>query len=72
MARLSQEWKEQEQQYKFIRHGKNGHLQSVRQRNRCTCCGRPRGFLRKFKLCRLCFRKFALRGEIPGVIKSSW
>jgi len=45
---------------------------SVRQRNRCKICGRPRGFLRKFGLCRLCFRGLALRGEIPGVAKSSW
>lgn len=44
----------------------------VRQYNRCRVCGRPRGFLRKFQLCRLCFRQLALRGELPGVIKSSW
>jgi small subunit ribosomal protein S14 len=44
----------------------------VRQRNRCQQCGRPRAFLRKFEMCRLCFRKYALRGDIPGVIKSSW
>ncbi len=44
----------------------------VRQRNRCRICGRPRGFLRKFGLCRLCFRELALDGEIAGVTKSSW
>ncbi|MCK5882468.1 MAG: type Z 30S ribosomal protein S14 [Bacteriovoracaceae bacterium] len=44
----------------------------VRQRNRCEVCGRPRGFLRKFKLCRICFRTLSLRGMIPGVTKSSW
>ncbi len=44
----------------------------VRQYNRCKVCGRPRGFLRKFQMCRLCFRQLALRGELPGVIKSSW
>ncbi len=43
-----------------------------RQRNRCKRCGRPRGFMRKFSLCRICFRKLALAGEIPGVIKASW
>jgi small subunit ribosomal protein S14 len=43
-----------------------------RIRNRCKNCGRPRGFLRKFSLCRICFRKFALAGEIPGVTKASW
>ena len=44
----------------------------VRLRNRCRLCGRPRGYLRKFALCRLCFRKLALEGEVAGVIKSSW
>ncbi len=44
----------------------------VRQRNRCLVCGRPRGYLRKFQLCRICFRLLALKGEIPGVTKSSW
>jgi small subunit ribosomal protein S14 len=44
----------------------------IRHRNRCLLCGRPRGYLRKFKLCRICFRKLALAGEIPGVTKSSW
>ena len=45
---------------------------AVRQRNRCRLCGRPRGFYRDFGLCRICLRKLALRGEIPGVTKSSW
>jgi len=44
----------------------------VRAYNRCPICGRPRGFLRKFDLCRICFRKMALAGEVPGVIKASW
>jgi small subunit ribosomal protein S14 len=44
----------------------------VKHRNRCWRCGRPRAFLRKFGICRLCFRKLALNGEIPGVIKASW
>jgi small subunit ribosomal protein S14 len=44
----------------------------IRLRNRCFRCGRPRGYLRKFNLCRICFRKLALAGEIPGVIKASW
>jgi small subunit ribosomal protein S14 len=44
----------------------------IRHRNRCRLCGRPRGYLRKFDLCRLCFRKLALEGEIAGVTKSSW
>ncbi len=44
----------------------------VRHRNRCKSCGRARGFMRKFALCRLCFRKLALAGMLPGVQKSSW
>ena len=43
-----------------------------RRRNRCRRCGRPRGFLRKFGLCRLCFRQMAHEGVIPGVRKASW
>jgi small subunit ribosomal protein S14 len=43
-----------------------------RHRNRCQQCGRPRGYIRKFTLCRICFRKLALAGEIPGVTKASW
>ncbi len=43
-----------------------------RQRNRCRICGRARGFLRKFEMCRICFRGHALKGEIPGVVKASW
>ncbi|MFH0810585.1 MAG: type Z 30S ribosomal protein S14 [Pseudomonadota bacterium] len=45
---------------------------TVRAYNRCPVCGRPRAFLRKFGLCRICFRSMALRGEIPGVVKASW
>ena len=44
----------------------------VQFRNRCHLCGRPRGYIRKFGLCRICFRKLALIGQIPGVRKSSW
>lgn len=45
---------------------------AVRARNRCQRCGRPRGFLRKFRLCRICFRNLALEGQLPGVTKASW
>ncbi|MEE2822738.1 MAG: type Z 30S ribosomal protein S14 [Acidobacteriota bacterium] len=45
---------------------------STRQYSRCQRCGRPRGYLRKFHLCRICFRELALEGEIPGVTKASW
>lgn len=44
----------------------------VREYNRCRRCGRPRAFLRKFGICRICFRELANNGEIPGVTKASW
>jgi small subunit ribosomal protein S14 len=45
---------------------------SVRAYNRCAVCGRPRAYYRKFDMCRICVRNLASKGEIPGVIKSSW
>jgi len=45
---------------------------STRQHNRCAICGRPKGYIRKFGICRICFRGLASKGEIPGVIKASW
>lgn len=53
-----------------IREKRRKH--EVQVRNRCKICGRPRGYMRRFQLCRICFRELALRGEIPGVVKSSW
>ena len=44
----------------------------VRVRNRCKVCGRPRGYMRRFGLCRICFRELAVQGKIPGIVKSSW
>jgi small subunit ribosomal protein S14 len=44
----------------------------VRAHNRCKLCGRPRAYLRKFGMCRICFRTLALEGQIPGVVKASW
>ena len=44
----------------------------VRRMSRCPLCGRSRAYLRAFDMCRICFRMLALRGEIPGVVKSSW
>ncbi|MCH7640675.1 type Z 30S ribosomal protein S14 [Patescibacteria group bacterium] len=61
MARKAKEVREQ----KKLRY-------KVRYRNRCRLCGRPRGYMRRFGLCRLCFREHAHRGEIPGVKKASW
>lgn len=45
---------------------------STRAYHRCPLCGRSRGYIGKFDMCRLCFRNLALRGDIPGVVKSSW
>lgn len=45
---------------------------STRRRNRCRLCGRPRSVYRKFGICRICFRKLADQGMIPGVKKASW
>lgn len=45
---------------------------AVRVRNRCKRCGRPRGYFRRFQLCRICFRELASAGQIPGVAKASW
>ncbi|MBD3180305.1 MAG: type Z 30S ribosomal protein S14 [Candidatus Latescibacteria bacterium] len=44
----------------------------VRAYNRCSRCGRSGGYLRRFGICRICFRELALQGKIPGVVKSSW
>jgi small subunit ribosomal protein S14 len=44
----------------------------TRVRNRCNRCGRARGYIRRFGLCRICFREYALEGKIPGVMKASW
>ena len=45
---------------------------SVRSYNRCKRCGRPRAYIRKFGVCRICFRELAVEGLLPGVTKSSW
>ncbi|MDD2751812.1 MAG: type Z 30S ribosomal protein S14 [Candidatus Omnitrophica bacterium] len=45
---------------------------SSRQHNRCPLCGRSGGYLRRFKLCRICFRELAWKGMIPGLKKASW
>jgi small subunit ribosomal protein S14 len=56
----------------MIAKSKRAPKYPVQQRNRCQLCGRPRGYIRKFGLCRICFRQHALQGELPGVTKSSW
>lgn len=44
----------------------------VRARNRCNICGRARAYMRRFGLCRLCFRDLSIKGELPGVRKATW
>ena len=44
----------------------------AQKHNRCQICGRPRAYIRKFGICRICFRQLALDGQLPGVRKSSW
>jgi small subunit ribosomal protein S14 len=44
----------------------------VRSYNRCSICGRARGYFRDFGVCRICLRELALKGQLPGVTKSSW
>ena len=60
MAKKCMQYREQRRKYK------------VRVRNRCKICGRPRGYIRRFQLCRICFRELALEGKLPGVAKASW
>jgi len=60
VAKTSMIWREKRRKY------------PTRVRNRCRMCGRPRGYMRRFELCRICFRKEALNGRLPGVVKSSW
>ena len=56
----------------MIAKAKRSPRHKVQSYNRCILCGRPRAFMRRFALCRICFRERALRGELPGVTKSSW
>mgnify|MGYP002864390039 FL=1 len=56
----------------MIAKQKRKNKYSVRAYNRCSKCGRPRGFMRMFGICRICFREMAHNGEIPGVRKASW
>jgi len=56
----------------LINKAKKEPKYKVRKYVRCRLCGRRRGFLRRFELCRICFRELASKGEIPGVIKASW
>jgi len=55
-----------------IARGLRKHKHAVQAHNRCKNCGRPRAYIRKFGLCRICFRTLASRGQVPGVKKASW
>ncbi|HJZ05269.1 MAG TPA: type Z 30S ribosomal protein S14 [Patescibacteria group bacterium] len=57
---------------KIVKQEKGRLKYPTQYRNRCRICGRPRGFMRMFGVCRLCFRELASRGELPGVRKASW
>ena len=57
---------------RMIAKAKKTPKYSSRRVNRCDLCGRGRAYYRKFRICRLCFRKLAHQGEIPGLRKSSW
>ncbi|MFP4589746.1 MAG: type Z 30S ribosomal protein S14 [Candidatus Bipolaricaulota bacterium] len=56
----------------LIEKANNEHKYEVRDYNRCSICGRARGYIRDFGICRICFRELAHKGEIPGVQKASW
>lgn len=56
----------------LVNKQKKEQKHSVRNYNRCERCGRPRGYMRKFGMCRICFRELALEGMLPGVRKASW
>ena len=51
---------------------KNKSKKGAQYRNRCSLCGRPRGYIRFFGVCRICFRSLATSAQLPGVTKSSW
>jgi small subunit ribosomal protein S14 len=55
-----------------INRGLRQHKHEVQQHNRCNLCGRPRAYMRKFGICRICFRGLASNGQVPGVKKASW
>ena len=56
----------------LIEKSKREPKYQVRRYNRCARCGRSRAYIRKFGICRICFRELALEGKVPGVVKASW
>jgi small subunit ribosomal protein S14 len=55
-----------------VNRGLRKHKHAVSQHNRCNLCGRPRAYMRKFGICRICFRTLSSQGQVPGVKKASW
>ncbi len=74
MARTALIVKTRKKQREYIKALENGRKPKFPTRvyNRCRLCGRNRGYMRKFDLCRICFRELAQKGKIAGVTKSSW
>lgn len=74
MAKKSLRVKTERKKKKFMQCLAQGRPMDkwVRVYNRCKLCGRPRGFMRYFQICRICFRELARKGEIMGIKKSSW
>ncbi|MHC1760313.1 MAG: type Z 30S ribosomal protein S14 [Negativicutes bacterium] len=56
----------------LIEQWKKGPKFKVRHHNRCKICGRPHGYMRKFEICRICFRELSYKGFVPGITKASW
>jgi len=56
----------------LIEKAKKDKKYDVRDYNRCSICGRSRGYIRDFGICRVCFRELAHEGELPGIKKASW
>ncbi len=74
MAKLSMIARDEKRKARVMQALQKGKIPALRcrVRNRCGNCGRPRGYIRYFDMCRICIRQFASRGLIPGVRKSSW
>jgi small subunit ribosomal protein S14 len=74
MARTALKVKQRRKKAEFLRAKQAGRKPKFPTRvyNRCDLCGRQRGFMRFFGVCRICFRELASNGEIPGIKKSSW
>lgn len=74
MARLALELKEEGKKIKLVKDIAEGKKPKfmTRVHNRCKLCGKKGGYMRKFEICRICFRSLASQGKIMGVKKSSW